>query len=94
MANTTNKKKRVLVTLDENIVNTLKQSNIKVSTLINNLLIRHLSLNSKPLSLTSHNPEVSGSNPLFVIFLKYKIFITENFSIFSKNFEFLLNNLI
>jgi hypothetical protein len=67
MENNNRTKKRVLITLDTEILEQLKTKNTKVSTLINNLLLNHLSLYSQPSSLKTHNPEVSGSNPLFVI---------------------------
>jgi hypothetical protein len=43
-------KKKVTITLDQDIVNRLNQANVKVSTIINNLLRTHLSLYSKPKS--------------------------------------------
>ena len=68
-------KTRINITVDVDILVTLKNKGIQASTLINNLLRQHLSLYTSHTSLGAHNPEVEGSNPSLAI---------ANFSLRSK----------
>lgn len=60
-------KKKILITIDENIVKVMSSHSIKVSTLINNLLLNHLSLLSSPSSHSLDLAKITGSNPVRLI---------------------------
>jgi hypothetical protein len=57
---------RVNISMDKDIHKALKYHNFKVSTLIDKLLRKHLSLFPNLYS-SKLNPEVVGSNPTFAI---------------------------
>ncbi|MCA9459144.1 MAG: hypothetical protein KC550_01190, partial [Nanoarchaeota archaeon] len=58
-------KEKITITLDKELVNRLKSSNTKISTLINHLLYKHYSQVSLPQSQSFRLQSVrfQGSNP-------------------------------
>ena len=72
MPKTKQSKEKILISLDKELVKRLRNTKIKASTLINGLLWKHYSQIPHHQSFEAHNPEVSGSNPLFAIAREFR----------------------
>ena len=60
-------KEKINISLDKELVQRLRNSRIKASSLINNLLWKHYSQVLTLQSQLAHNPEVDGSNTSFAM---------------------------